>query len=288
MYCVKETGFWPVLDTVVMALYRAVVACKTVLDQGVTIECRAKINTFLAVGPPDKRGWHPLRTIFQEIDLADTITIEPAEVDEVAFSVQGVPAENTVTKALRLIREHEEVPPLRIHVEKRIPMESGLGGGSSDAAGLIRHLFAGRSEDLKWHTARAIGADVPFFLYGGRAKGTDYGDFISPLPPLPKRWLVLARPAEGCPTPEMFRKLEEKPREFRDFPTEDELYNDFERVAPCGSLELIERLRVYGADDAALTGSGSVVFGRFPDRDTAEDALAKISCEADWCCLSST
>lgn len=252
------------------------------------IECRAKINTFLAVGPPDERGWHPLRTIFQEIDLADVITISPSDVDEVTFSVEGVPEENTVTKALRLIREHEEVPAVRIHVEKHIPVQAGLGGGSSDAAGIIRHFFADRSEDLKWHTARAIGADVPFFLYGGRAKGTEYGDSITPLPALPKRWLVLAQPAERCSTPEMFRQLDAKLREFRDFPTEDALYNDFERVAPCASLELIELLRVYGADDAALTGSGSVVFGRFQNRAAAESALAKIASDAPWCRLSST
>jgi 4-diphosphocytidyl-2-C-methyl-D-erythritol kinase len=86
----------------------------------------------------------------------------------------------------------------------------------------------------------------------------------------------------------MFRQLDAKPREFRDFPAEDVLYNDFERVAPCASLDLIERLLVYGADDAALTGSGSVVFGRFPDRASAEWALAKIAHDASWFCLSST
>jgi 4-diphosphocytidyl-2-C-methyl-D-erythritol kinase len=254
----------------------------------VTVECRAKINTFLAVGPPDDRGWHPLRSIFQEIDLADTLTILPADIDEVTFSVEGIPSENTITRALRLLREQVEVPPLRIHVEKRIPAESGLGGGSSDAAGVLRTFGKGLTPEALGEIALRVGADVPFFLMGGRARAEGYGERLARLPDLPKRWLVLARPSAGCPTGEMFRQLDAKPREFRDFPSGDELYNDFERVAPCASLDLIERLRVYGADDAALTGSGSVVFGRFPNRASAEGALAKIASEAPWTCLSST
>ena len=253
-----------------------------------TIECRAKINTFLAVGPPDDRGWHPLRTVFQEIALADTLFVEEAPADKVSFSLDGIPAENTVTKALRLLREHVAVPPLRIHVEKRIPAESGLGGGSSDAAGVLREFGKGLPTEILGEVALGVGADVPFFLLGGRARAEGYGERVTPLPRLPQRWLVLARPEEGCPTAAMFRQLDAKPREFRDFPTEDTLYNDFERVAPCASLDLIERLLVYGADDAALTGSGSVVFGRFRDRWSAEGAFARISREASWSCMSST
>lgn len=245
-----------------------------------TLECRAKINTFLAVGPPDARGWHPLRTVFQEIDLCDLLTIEEADRDEVTFSVGGIPARNTVTETLRLLRERVEVPPLRIHVEKRIPAESGLGGGSSDAAGLLR-AFGGDAA-----VALGVGADVPFFLLGGRARAEGYGEILRPLPRLPERWLVLARPDEGCPTPEMFRRLDAGPREFRDFPAEDVLHNDFERVAPCASLDLIERLLVRGADDAGLSGSGSAVFGRFADRAAAERAAGRV--EAPWVRLART
>ena len=251
-----------------------------------TIECPAKINVFLAVGPPDARGWHPLRTVFQAIDLADTLTVEPAARDEIAFSVPGIPPKNTVTEALRLLRERIDVPPLRIHVEKRIPAESGLGGGSSDAAGLLRLLGEGR-DDLG-EIALAVGADVSFFLVGGRARAEGYGEILTPLPDLPERWLVLARPDEGCPTPTMFRRLDERTREFREFPEGDALYNDFERVAPCESLDLVERLLVHGADDAALTGSGSVVFGRFASRSAAAEAAARMEREAPWVRLART
>jgi 4-diphosphocytidyl-2-C-methyl-D-erythritol kinase len=254
----------------------------------VTVECPAKINTFLAVGPPDERGWHPLRTIFQAIDLCDTLTIEPADTDEVTFSVPGVPARNTVTEALRRLREHCEVAPHRIHIEKRIPAESGLGGGSSDAAGVLRHLGHGLSPQRLMKIALQVGADVPFFLLGGRARAEGYGERLASLPDLPKRWLVLARPDEGCPTAEMFRKLDEKPREFEDFPSGDVLYNDFERVAPCASLDLIEAILANGADDASLTGSGSVVFGRYPDETAARRGAEQMEKLASWLRICST
>lgn len=247
-----------------------------------TVECPAKINTFLAVGPPDARGWHPLRTIFQEIELADVLTIGPAKEDRITFSVGGVPPENTVSEALRRLREHVAIPPQRIHVEKRIPPESGLGGGSSDAAGVLQALGKALPRTTLAEIALRIGADVPFFLLGGRARAEGYGEILTPLPDLPERWLVLARPAEGCATPQMFRDLDAKPRPFLDFPEDDRLYNDFERVAPCASLDLIERLRVHGADDAGLTGSGSVVFGRYPDEGSARRAAERLAQEAPW------
>lgn len=224
--------------------------------------------------------------MFQEIDLADAITLEPAEEDAVTFSVPGVPARNTLTEALRLLRERLDIPPLRVHVEKRIPAESGLGGGSSDAAALLRHLGRGLPDLAE--IALRIGADVPFFLVGGRARAEGYGERLMSLPDLPPRLLVLVRPAEGCPTATMFQSLDASPREFRDFPAEDILHNDFEQVAPCASLDLIDRLRVHGADDAGLTGSGSVVFGRFASLESARRAAALMAAEAPWVRLATT
>ncbi len=250
------------------------------------VRCPAKINTFLAVGPPDERGWHPLRTTFQEIDLADTLSVEMADENSVSFSTKGIPETNTVTRMRDLLRQSVEVPPLRIHVEKRIPPESGLGGGSSDAGGLMKAILALTNTEMAAEamreTALKIGADVPFFLVGYRAQAEGYGERIEPLPDLPRCELVLARPNEGCPTGEMFRKLDVSSRPFRNFPETDELYNDFERVAPCASLDLIERLLVHGARDAGLTGSGSVVFGRFDDPRSADRAAIAMEKEAPW------
>ncbi len=247
-----------------------------------TVRCPAKVNLFLAVGPADGRGYHPLRTVFQAIGLYDELRLEEGEPG-VEFLGAEVPAENTVTKALRLLSEVVPLPPLRIRVTKGIPGESGLGGGSSDAAGLLRAVPrltgmtvpAGELAGI----ASAVGADVPVFLVGGRARAEGYGERLTPLPDSGREWLVVVRPAVGCATGEAYRRLDEMTYEWREFPKGDTLYNDFERVAPCESLDLIERLQAHGARDAALSGSGSAVFGRFGQEDEARGAAKRLLSE---------
>ncbi len=242
--------------------------------------CPAKINTFLAVGPVDSRRYHPIRSIFQAVSLVDELTVEIAE--EPSLEVEGMvlPPENTLTKALRLYRELIDLPPLRIHLRKEIPAQAGLGGGSTDAAGLLR-ILRRIEPDVPWdhasHVAAAVGADVPFFLVGGMAKATGYGEILEPMSDSPRQWLVIAQPAESCSTVAAYQALDAKPYPWRDFPADlQELYNDFERVAPCGSLDLIERLQIHGCSRAGLTGSGSAVFGFCPDEVTAESVAAKL------------
>lgn len=246
----------------------------------VRVPCPAKINPFLAVGSPDAKGYHPLRTVFQAVGAFDVLTIEHAKEAGFTCNLTTLPLENTVTKALRLVQEASVVPPLHIHLEKRIPVESGLGGGSSDAAGLLRgidaFLPAPLTKAFKHDVAVSVGADVPFFLVGGRARGEGYGEILTPLPDLEPFWILLVRPSFGCSTPEMFRELDAKQYDWRDF-GEDELYNDFERVAPCGCLELIEEILGAGAKDAGLTGSGSAVFGRFESEDVAKMARQRLA-----------
>jgi 4-diphosphocytidyl-2-C-methyl-D-erythritol kinase len=252
------------------------------------VRCPAKVNLFLAVGPRDERGYHPLRTIFQAIDLCDTLEVSPNHDDPGFFCDDpAVPSENTVTKALRLLRERTALPPLRVVLRKNIPAESGLGGGSSDAAGLLRAVkrmgFLGDPE-LETIAAK-VGADVPFFLVGGRARAEGYGERLVPLPDAPVEWYVIGRPPVGCSTPTAFRRLDERPYEWLPFPSEDRLHNDFERVAPCESIDLIERLQVHGARDAGLSGSGSAVFGRFSNPETAQracDAILKEGAAHAW------
>src|SRR5256885_14356896 len=104
-----------------------------------SILCPAKINEFLSVGPRDERGYHPIRTIFQAISLFDELTITEAEEDSFACNID-LPERNTLTKALSLVKEFVDVPPLAITLKKEIPTGAGLGGGSSDAAGLLRRI----------------------------------------------------------------------------------------------------------------------------------------------------
>lgn len=244
------------------------------------IPCPAKVNLFLSVGPRDDRGYHPLRTIFQAIDLCDQIEVDlKGEKTSFTCSDPGVPEENTVTRALRLLGEVVSLPPMRITLHKRIPSESGLGGGSSDAAGILRaakRLAAGTIPDGELAgIAAAVGADVPYFLVGGKAKAEGYGERLTPQPDEHPKWLVVARPHAGCSTAEAFRRLDTIAYDWRDF--DDAIaYNDFERVAPPECLDLIARLRSLGASDSALTGSGSAVFGIFETQQLAEAACAEI------------
>ncbi|HWD40953.1 MAG TPA: 4-(cytidine 5'-diphospho)-2-C-methyl-D-erythritol kinase [Fimbriimonas sp.] len=234
------------------------------------VRCPAKINTFLSVGPPDAKGWHPLRSIFQAIDLCDELLIEVASKDEVVSDAEWLPSENTLTKALAAARKVLFFPPLRVALRKRIPAQSGLGGGSSDAAGLLRAIRKLTEQNVDWiSVAASIGADVPFFLVGGKASAEGYGEVLTPLPDDNERLMLVAKPSVGCSTPEMFKRLDQAPREWRDFAEDDALYNDFLAIAPAECRSLRDHLIAFGALDAGLTGSGSAVFGFFEDHTSA-------------------
>lgn len=250
------------------------------------VRCPAKVNTFLAVGPPDPSGYHPLRTVFQAVSLFDTLIVQDQEGDDVIVcDWADLPAENTMTKALRLAREFAPIRGLRIELRKRIPAQSGLGGGSSDAAGLLRaldvlypgHLDARDKHDI----AAAVGADVPFFLVGGRARGEGYGERLAPLPDSAPIWMVLTRPEVGVSTQEAYRRLDAAPREWRAFPEEGcPPFNDFEVVAPPECHAAKRRLVELGAQAACLCGSGSAVYGEFASEEESARAAAAVGTRA--------
>ncbi len=252
-----------------------------------TVRCPAKVNLFLAVGPPDERGWHPLRTIFQAVSLADELLVEQSSVDQVICAWRDLPVENTLTRTITELRKIVYFPRIKATLTKRIPAQSGLGGGSSDAAGLLRAIQRITDGELTDEAARQIafkvGADVPFFLTGGRAKAEGYGEQLEPLPDAETQHLVIVQPDEGVSTVKAYRMLDETERPWMDFPTEDRLYNDFERVAPCICGELAERLQVHGAKGALLSGSGSAVFGLFSTEDEASAAAEKMKAEGFGC-----
>jgi 4-diphosphocytidyl-2-C-methyl-D-erythritol kinase len=248
--------------------------------------CPAKINTFLAVDPPDHSGYHPIRSYFQAISLADQLSIQdsPSGQDEIICNWPDLPQNNTLTKALRLARELAPIAPLKITLTKVIPNESGLGGGSSNAAGLLRCLHRLMPDFISplfmREVAFAVGADVPFFLTGGFAQVEGYGQHITPLPDQPTQNILIVKPTEGMPTPEAYQKLDQAARPAKPFPESfQSLYNDFERVMPCISDDISDRLQVHGATAAQLTGSGSAVFGFFPNPHAATEAIAKLERE---------
>ncbi len=239
----------------------------------VVMQCPAKVNLFLAVGPKDVRGYHPLRTIFQAVSLFDVLTIERSNRNEFICRWPDMPENNTVTKAMRMLSEIAAMPPLKVTLEKHIPDQSGLGGGSSDAAGFLRcvmkFLPARPSDSDLRDIALAVGADVPFFLVGGRARAEGYGEILTPMDDEPEQWMLIVRPPVDCPTGPAYSKLDKIDYEWRSWNDSDGLYNDFERVMPEECLQTKLELLRLGASQALLTGSGSAVLGLFGSEDEA-------------------
>lgn len=257
----------------------------------------AKINRFLWIGPRDAAGYHPLVTFFQTVALWDEITIRCIQPDgpfEVRWALDAAvgldPEATTLARAVRRLTEGPAARPAGvwyISLRKRIPVAAGLGGGSSDAAALLMALNEvwglGLSVSELHEHARAVGMDVPFFLYGGRALADGYGDRVWPLPDdtSAEEWFVLWVPPERAITGIMYQRLDDIRPEAPtrpDVPTLlddparlaaalEEAANDFapviETAWPEGAAWK-ERLRRLGAHPVQWSGSGLALWGRFP------------------------
>ena len=264
----------------------------------VRVEAFAKVNLGLRVLYRRPDGFHELRTVFQTISLADKleVTYRPGPGIEVELSCNlpelAGPDNLAARAARRLLETAGAGGRVRIHVEKRIPVGAGLGGGSSDAAAVLKALAARirprPDARLLRQVAAELGSDVAFFLLGGRALGLGRGDEVYPLPDGPARWLVVAAPSFSVSTAEAYRLLS---RDLTTAAAHDKIYrfgsaiwasergpaedfaagmeNDFESVVfglhP--ELQILKaRLGRLGARPALLCGSGSAVLGLCADR----------------------
>lgn len=249
------------------------------------IDAYAKINRYLAVTGVRDDGYHTLQTVMQSVSLCDTLTLRAA--DEFGFSC-SVPAlngtENLCVKAARAFAKQTrtELPPYALYLEKRIPVGAGLGGGSADAAAVLRllnHLAPSPlSERELYGLACGLGADVPFCLHGGKCLCTGIGEVLTPLPCGETEYLVIARGQAGLSTPEMYRRLDTyAPWKHRtETPGRG---NDFERAAiqALPDIALLKReLLSGGASEASMSGSGSAVFGVFASEETAHRQAASL------------
>ncbi len=265
-----------------------------------TLQAPAKVNLTLLVSARRGDGYHDVSTVMQTVDLCDKLTLTgEGRGLTLTCADPAVPADdsNLVLRAARLFFAEAglPVPDLHFRLEKRIPSQAGLGGGSSNAASALlalRTLYAPALSDEKLECMAArLGSDVPFFIRGGTMHCTGRGERIAPLPPLTAGWFVIVKPPEGFSTPAMYRRLDELPPE----PARPDgmtaalesgdiravaaaLYNSFERaVPPDSAVRAIENaLRVHGALAAMLSGSGSAVFGLFDREDTAHAAAGAL------------
>jgi 4-diphosphocytidyl-2-C-methyl-D-erythritol kinase len=254
----------------------------------------AKINLSLKVLGSRADGYHELRTIFQSLALHDTLIIErvPAPF-ALTCDDEMCPADETnlVWRAAQEVwtaaGKRGPLRNIQIHIAKRIPVQGGLGGGSSDAAAALRAL--GRFWRVDSAGLRAIGstlgADVPYFFEGGTVLGLERGDLLFPLLDFPTAWVVIALPAFGISTADAFRWFDQA-RGGRQNVTAPlrggrraEFDNDLEAAVASRHpviARLVRALIRSGATQAAMSGSGSAVFGLFRTRAAASAAAHAI------------
>jgi 4-diphosphocytidyl-2-C-methyl-D-erythritol kinase len=265
----------------------------------------AKLNLCLFLGPPRAAdGRHELVTVFQPLTLADRVTLEPAPLgaraDEVSCpGVPGAPEENLAARALGAFRERAgwRGPPVRLRIDKRIPVAAGMAGGSADAGAALRLAAraAGVEDDvLLCEIAFALGADVPAQVRPARYLATGAGEELRPLPVPPPYAVLVLQAAQRLATADVYiradvmglprteaelsERLAAVAAHGGDLP--DELVvNDLEPAARalCPAIdEALAAVRAAGADRALVCGSGPTVVGLFRRNDAARAAAVAL------------
>ena len=276
----------------------------------VTVPSFAKINWFLQVLGKRPDGYHEIETVLQTISLHDEITFK-LHRDKQSFTLScddpTIPTDqsNLILKAAAYLQNRfQHQFGAEIQLQKRIPAQGGLGGGSSNAAVTLVAL------NKLWNDAGigieelldpgTLGADVPFFLIGGQCRATGTGTTLKPLPDGPKKHLIVVTPNAKVSTAHAYAALnsaslttsksasilssslaELNNADSRQWP----LHNDFERVIFEIEPEIgrtKNALLEAGARGALLAGSGSSVFGVFENEAARDRALENLRCEAGW------
>ena len=268
----------------------------------------AKINLTLDIVGRREDGYHLLETVMQTVSLCDRVSVERADNIEIVCSAEGVPTneKNTCHKAARLFFEQTGTDGgVRIIIDKKIPSEAGLGGGSSDAAAtlcLLNELYDTHLsyEELERIGAK-VGADVAFCIRGGTVLCQGIGDEMTKLEALPKRYVLLVKPDFGVSTPEAYKQFDKKgmrscegTKAFVDALNSNDvpylnISNDLEIALGNDMIEKIrDGLIDLGAEAAQMTGSGSCVFGLFVNKCDAENARRAMAGKYPFCELCET
>jgi 4-diphosphocytidyl-2-C-methyl-D-erythritol kinase len=259
----------------------------------------AKINLTLEVLARREDGYHALRSVMVPLALADVLSIEPSERFAFECGTVGLGgADNLVVRAVAALGTP---PAVRITLTKQIPLQAGLGGGSSDAATVLRAAMDGAfgaPPHVDWlQTARALGSDVPFFLAGTAALVEGTGERVTPAGTLPPWHVLIVRPPAAVSTAAAYEAIDrtERPSRARsssvsigalralqrfDFDAVERLLqNDFHDVIASSVPEVataIDALHGAGARRALLSGSGSCVFTLAPERERIEAIASRL------------
>jgi 4-diphosphocytidyl-2-C-methyl-D-erythritol kinase len=279
------------------------------LHKGMKILSPAKINLFLHVTAKRPDGYHDLVTLMCRIGLFDTIHIQTGRSQtEITCSHPEVPEDASNLAAIaantffRHLREKGEplVGGVRIEIDKKIPVGAGLGGGSSNAAAVLKALNACYNspftldELIQW--GAAIGADVPFFLFEKPAVASGMGEKLQAYKEMKPFQVVVVFPGIHVATGVVFNKLnlrltkcEKKLKGFllknQAFNIRQHLCNDLEAVteSEIPQIRTIKKMLFqYGAEGASMSGSGSSVFGLFSQRERAQSAGEAIKRAYRW------
>lgn len=267
------------------------------------IRSYAKINLTLEVLGTRPDGYHNIESVMQSVSLYDEITLRrvPRPGISLTCNVPGIPTDirNLAFRASALYTDRTKVETgLEIHLNKNIPSQAGLGGGSSDAAGVLRGLNSLMDSPLEMSEllkiASEIGSDVPFFLIGGTAHSSGRGEVVNPLPDAGRFGLVIIKPPFGIKTPWAYRRFDEIQKETKAAQSGEAtaalvkcireqnincipglLKNNLEAPATEAHPEITlckERLKELGALGTLMCGSGSAVFGLFTTPEAAHKA----------------
>lgn len=264
----------------------------------VTLKALAKINLVLDVLGRRDNGYHDVRMVMQTIYLYDDVIIEKTEEPGIALTTNlhflPVDENNIAYKAAKmLIDEFQIQEGVRIVLNKHIPVAAGLAGGSSNAAAVLvgmNNLFRlGLSQKDLMERGVSLGADVPYCVMRGTVLAEGIGEILTPLPPLPKCYVLIAKPGISVSTKMVYEKLDSK--EIEEHPDIDALLEglqaqDLGKIASSmGNVlekvtieaypvieEIKNVMKEAGAMNAMMSGSGPTVFGLFEDKKKAKEA----------------
>lgn len=273
------------------------------MSGAICLRARAKLNISLEITGRRADGYHLVDTVMLPVTAADTLTLARADATSLRCDTSGVPLDRTnlVLRAHALMeRLAGRCLPCAFALEKRVPMQAGLGGGSADAAaamaGLNELYHTGIDRARLAAAAEELGADVPFFLHGGAARARGIGSLLESIPCGIDAHAVIIAPCAGLSTPEVFARFDamgRSPADCADTPAvlRAAASGDISALKGCAANALqppAELLRpaiasacaalyAAGAEYAAMTGSGCCVFGLFSQQSAALAAAHALS-----------
>ena len=262
----------------------------------ISIKAAAKVNLMLDLTAVLENGYHSIYTVMQSIGLFDTITVETTDSDKITLSCsdESMPTDNknTAWKAAEFFFEHigSETKGVNIHIDKNIPSQAGMAGGSADAAAVIVALDKLFNTNLREEELLSIGekvgADVPFCILGGTRLCLNKGEVMAKLPDFNPCYMVIVKPDQGVSTKEAYSNYDSAQwirhpdnegflfaATTKDFDTMcKKAANVFEQVVEVSDRVKIKSvMRNHNAKLAMMTGSGAAVFGVFVSKQDAEN-----------------